>query len=337
MILIISEEKEKVTDDVLFYLLKNNVKFIRLNIQDLIDSFSIKFYSGKIKIFIELENKEVIDFDNILSIWYRRGGLNFSNDYSKMAKEDGIGDLLTVLYHHNHKSKEDVEKTFFSIITQTHYCLGNFNFNTLNKLHQAFIATKCGLKVADTIFSNNNTEVDTFFDDHSSHVITKSILERSMQFSFLGQEYSMPPMSTTKVSRDALKHKKFQISQFQKYQSKKYEIRTFVIENQIYSMAIFSQDNEQTKFDYRNYDYDNPNKYIAYKLPEHIEIKLLNFMKELGMNTGSADFIYTEDKEYIFLEINPAGQYDWLNKYCNYGIEQKIAQLLIEQQNKNGR
>ena len=48
----------------------------------------------------------------------------------------------------------------------------------------------------------------------------------------------------------------------------------------------------------------------------------------MGINTGSIDLIYSLSNEYVFLEVNPQGQFDWLSKNCNYYIEKDIAELL---------
>ena len=51
-------------------------------------------------------------------------------------------------------------------------------------------------------------------------------------------------------------------------------------------------------------------------------------MKHLGLNTGSIDMIVTPEREYVFLEVNPAGNIEMVSKNCNYPIEQEIANFL---------
>ena len=45
-------------------------------------------------------------------------------------------------------------------------------------------------------------------------------------------------------------------------------------------MAIFSQLDEKTKYDFRNYNHGKPNRNIPYKLPEDIKEKVLKYTKE---------------------------------------------------------
>jgi len=47
------------------------------------------------------------------------------------------------------------------------------------------------------------------------------------------------------------------------------------------------------------------------------------------MRSGSIDMILTPEDEYVFLEVNPVGQFQWVAEHCNYPINQKIAEYLI--------
>ena len=116
---------------------------------------------------------------------------------------------------------------------------------------------------------------------------------------------------------------------FQKYIDKQFEVRVFYLKGKLYSMAIFSQMNEKTKIDFRNYDYGNPNRTVPYQLPKSIEEKIKKILLYLKYDTCSIDIIYSTDNEYYFLEINPSGQFEWLSENCNYYIEKDIAKYLL--------
>ena len=83
-------------------------------------------------------------------------------------------------------------------------------------------------------------------------------------------------------------------------------------------MAIFSQADKQTSIDFRNYNYEKPTRRVPYKLPKKFEDKLREFMKLAYLNTGSIDIIRNEKNEYVFLEVNPVGQFGMVSKPCNY-------------------
>lgn len=52
-------------------------------------------------------------------------------------------------------------------------------------------------------------------------------------------------------------------------------------------------------------------------------------MKKMNLDTGSIDMIVTPELEYVFLEVNPVGQYDMVSVPCNYHLHSKIAKILI--------
>jgi len=118
-------------------------------------------------------------------------------------------------------------------------------------------------------------------------------------------------------------------SMLQEYLDKKIEIRTFYLKDRLYSMAIFSQSNHETQVDFRNYSEDKPNRFVPFILPDEIEIKLIKLMKRLNLNTGSIDLVLTSSNDYVFLEVNPTGQYSMIEGNCFYGLDEIIANELV--------
>jgi D-alanine-D-alanine ligase-like ATP-grasp enzyme len=95
-------------------------------------------------------------------------------------------------------------------------------------------------------------------------------------------------------------------------------------------MAIFSQQNEQTSIDFRKYSTERPNRCVPHQLPKEIEHKISTFMKAVRLNTGSIDMVVTPTLEYVFLEVNPIGQYGMTSFPCNYNLDFKIAEFLCK-------
>jgi D-alanine-D-alanine ligase-like ATP-grasp enzyme len=96
-------------------------------------------------------------------------------------------------------------------------------------------------------------------------------------------------------------------------------------------MAIFSQRNNRTSIDFRRYDEERPNHSVPFNLPADIKQKLRRFMREIDLDSGAIDMIYNNNGNYCFLEVNPVGQFGMISFPCNYKIEKKIAEILIQQ------
>ena len=111
---------------------------------------------------------------------------------------------------------------------------------------------------------------------------------------------------------------------------KDYEVRVFYLLGKLYSMAIFSQNDDQTKVDFRKYNSEKSNRNIPYKLPNEIEEKICKLMEHLNLNCASLDLIKDVNSEYILLEINVTGQFGMVDFPCNYGLHKKVAETLIK-------
>jgi len=232
-----------------------------------------------------------------------------------------LNNLYSNLFNQN-------DKTILNTINSSDFfnnLINKYADNNIDKLHILFLCRQIGIQIPDLIVSNDRNKVLKFIQKHKK-VITKSLKNAATLFNY--KENLIQLSSKTILIDEELFNKiadKFSLSLFQKYIDKKYEIRTFYLNGIFKSMAIFSQANEKTKIDFRNYDRENPNRLVPYKLPGELEKKLELLMNKLKINSGSIDIIYTPDKEYVFLEINPTGQFQWLSRHCNYNIEKEIA------------
>jgi ATP-GRASP peptide maturase of grasp-with-spasm system len=195
--------------------------------------------------------------------------------------------------------------------------ISGFFAPNVNKLFQLQIAKKVGLCIPDSyILSENHLEYGNF--------ITKSL---DNVFDFVKDKYSIINY-TNKINDSDLEKIKTQ-SFVQKCIDKKFEVRVFYLHGITYSMGIFSQRNEKTEIDFRHYDEDFPNRNPPIKLPKKLDKKIKNFMTTLNLECGSLDFIYNVAGEFVFLEVNPIGQFGMTSSPCNYYLERIIAKHLL--------
>ncbi|UKB84599.1 grasp-with-spasm system ATP-grasp peptide maturase [Chryseobacterium sp. MEBOG06] len=299
MILILSRNRETTTDEVIKWLSAMKKKFIRIHEDEL---FEIKIKDKRICI---ESYRNSFFIDDISSIWYRRGGLKFKRLHYRNSSID--------LYMHEHQNwlEDYVIKTLESkkhINTQS-----NRNINKLLVLEKA---KEQGLSVPIYFLAENTDDVVI------GKTITKSITGTAGVESF---ESSQLLMYTAAIKKK--EDSQFFISFFQEKIEKDYEIRSFYLNGKIWSIAIISQNDEQTKLDFRKYNNKRPNRNVRYNLPKDIDEKIHLLMQSLNLNCGSIDFI-KKGNEYYFLEINPIGQFLGISLVCNYSLEKEIADYL---------
>ena len=56
----------------------------------------------------------------------------------------------------------------------------------------------------------------------------------------------------------------------------------------------------------------------------------INMLNEFRLNFGAFDFIVDERGKWIFLEVNPNGQWLWLEKILDLSISYRIVDYLNE-------
>lgn len=118
---------------------------------------------------------------------------------------------------------------------------------------------------------------------------------------------------------------------FQPVIPKAYELRITVVGKKIFAAKIYSQDDVETALDWRRKPKlnDFAVKMEQTKLPVKAESKIFAFMKEIGLKFGCIDMIVTPEGEYIFLEINPNGQWYFVQLKTEVQIAKEIAKLLL--------
>ena len=52
-------------------------------------------------------------------------------------------------------------------------------------------------------------------------------------------------------------------------------------------------------------------------------------LEDLELKFGAFDFIVDEEDNWVFLEVNPNGQWQWLEEKLNLNISEKIVEYLV--------
>lgn len=74
----------------------------------------------------------------------------------------------------------------------------------------------------------------------------------------------------------------------------------------------------------------------AVELPDEITNGLLRLMRRLGLVYGAIDMRRTDDGRYVFLEVNPAGQWLFVEERTGLPIAQALASALCTMENGVG-
>ena len=111
-------------------------------------------------------------------------------------------------------------------------------------------------------------------------------------------------------------------------QTGKVELRITVVGKNVFAAEIHSQQKEATRHDWRRDALALEHR--NHPLPDDIKLKCIQLAKTFGLEFGAIDMILTPDGRYVFLEINPNGQWAWIEETTGLPISEALIELLCQ-------
>lgn len=108
---------------------------------------------------------------------------------------------------------------------------------------------------------------------------------------------------------------------------KQYDVRVTVVGSQLFATAIMSQEHEETTVDWRQGSRPDL-KHERIDLPREVKEKCLALMKRLNLRYGAIDLVCDQQGKLWFLEVNPNGQWAWIENLTGYPIAAAIVDEL---------
>ncbi len=304
----------------LLYLKKN---FTRINNGEVLEIQNVTITDNGIDFKLSHLTK-AIDLNQYKSYWYRRGNFRIHPMPQFMHRDAALNKAINQQLDRERKAIID----FLHQKLESRKHINSALRAEVNKLQTLTIANEIGLKIPNTYLLSRKEDLVEYLKINA--LITKGIQEGLTLEYQHGKENALYYCMTTEFKNDQLRliPENFSSTKFQNKIQKALELRVFIFNKKCFAMAIFSQNNPKTETDFRRYDRQKPNRNVPYQLPVEIEKKLHLLCKRLQLNSGSADLILDQQGQYIFLEINPVGQFGMVSHPCNYYLEKKIAYYL---------
>src|SRR5262249_32165030 len=120
---------------------------------------------------------------------------------------------------------------------------------------------------------------------------------------------------------------------FQQYVPAVYDLRVTIVGSSVFPAAIHSQDTAypvDCRIDIAHARID------PVELPVELEKQLLELTRRLGLVYGAVDLRLTPDGPYVFLEINPAGQFLYIEAATGQPIAAAMAAELVDRHRPRG-
>lgn len=317
MILVISENFEPATDKIMLWLASQGQAVVRINEDTPVLFEWLELRNGVLGFRICVDGVTFSSQD-VDSLIYRRGQIHW------LVKDRSIDKILgsEVLSYYNNELKS-ISDAIINVLCNTKPYFGEYKKRYANKLEYLQLAAQSGFTVPHTVIGTTAKEINQIAGD----IITKPI---SDVFATVVDNYEFRTLTTMLSDEDFMGNndESFFPSLVQERIDIRYEIRVFFYGHGIvHALAIKSSEQ-----DWRGHS--NNNKFLTFNLPTQVRGCIDNFIERSGLTTGSIDIIYSSDKKFYFLEVNPVGQFDFFYRYCNIDIEKEIVDKLISYKNE---
>jgi len=216
--------------------------------------------------------------------------------------------------------------SFFDLLCPSALWVNSLNTHRLEqcKPTQLVAAQRCGLRFPPTLISNDPGEILAFVKAaHNSRVVYKTF-NAFVPTSLLTEELL--------ADTDALR---WTPGIYQHYVEKSHELRVTVIGSRIFTVRINSQQTSRGTIDWREAQWKPRGAagdltFEPATLPRPIRAACRRLIRTLGLAYGAIDLIVTPGGEYVFLEVNPSGQFLWIDGEVGLPLLDAMSEMLIQ-------
>jgi hypothetical protein len=320
VILILTQSSDQHAERVMQMLAARSVEFVRFDPAEFPSHASLSLGygpTGTLRSFLRL-GETVVDLAQLQSVWSRRPQPPVAHT---QIQDPTLRDFVA---HDARTFVQDVWNALPCLWLPGHPAAIQ---RAQLKASQLGVAVEVGFELPPTLVTNSRKEFLEFYNDHNGHVVSKVI---GPAFDLTVGPTGFARYTEVVSKRDLGYAAAIELCPaiFQAYVPKRLELRITVVGEQVFPAEIHSQQTHHTRHDWRRYDLDNT-PHFPHDLPRDIEERCVSLVKRLELCYGAIDMILTPDGRYVFVEINPSGQYLWIETQTGLPISAAICDLLI--------
>lgn len=194
------------------------------------------------------------------------------------------------------------------------------------KIFQLNQAKILGLQTPESIITNNSLTAHKFLQQHQKSIIKP--ISNGLQV-VNNDIYSI---YTSEIKKDFFSlYKESELFEtpifLQEKIKNKSDIRVVIINKNIFTVRI--DKNDKSEVDWRKPEILKT--YSKINLPKKLSNLLIRLNKSFGLIYSAIDLIETPKGEFIFLEINPVGEWVWLESELDLNISETLLNEMLWQ------
>ena len=206
-------------------------------------------------------------------------------------------------------------------------------FRAESKLLQLKVAQDVGFLLPDTNITNNPDDARALYARTEGDAVTKLLGTLSQTMDASGD--FVYTTALTDEHMQGIDEVRLCPQIFQARVDKACELRCIVVGDACFVGAIDVAKSPRGATDWR---LSRPGEasWSPYELPADVQAKVAALMTALDLRYGAVDFIVTPAGEHVFLEVNPAGEWGWLERDLGLPIGAAIAAELLSGRSTEG-
>lgn len=300
MLLIVTNSQDATADYLASVLQARDVEFFRFDTDTCLSKTSLSFVAGKPLL---LHDGTPFSPRNFTDVWYRR---------PERLKHKAIA--------HSPEGKFTLDEWsealegFFAHIPKS--CWMNHpsaNAAASHKLEQLTSARGLGFLLPDTLVTQDANELRDFYARHQGKIITKPLARGYVE---RGEGEIDTLIYTNRVTPEHLAELD-DLSTcptlFQELVDKRSDVRLTVVDASIHAVEMLAEDESGSqRCDIRRNNMEDV-RYRTISLPVDISSKIHRLMRHYQLRFAAIDMVVSKAGDWVFLEVNPNGQWAWLD------------------------
>jgi glutathione synthase/RimK-type ligase-like ATP-grasp enzyme len=260
---------------------------------------------------------EVLDVSELTGAWHRR--LDIGADIPKAMPRNLRGPSI-----------EESRRTLFGLFASLPCLVVDPTKRLRHAEHkqlQLEVARRVGLDVPRTLVTNDAQAVRAFWEECSGRVIAKMMTGFAVVED--GRDHVVFTNALAEEDLGALDQLALCPMTFQERLDKALELRVTIVGERVFAASIDSGKLERSRVDWRRAGLELIADWKPCELPRDVERGLLALMDHFGLNYGAIDVIVTPEGRHVFLEVNPSGEFFWLDRDARLPISEALADVLL--------
>lgn len=197
-----------------------------------------------------------------------------------------------------------------------------------NKLRQLRVACEVGLTIPQTLVTNKPEQAQEFFHQVKGKMVAK--LLTPLSYNMKGSSNFLYTSAVKEEDLQDAHTLRYCPMVFQEQIPKSLELRVVFVNGNLFVGALDASVYAASTLDWRRANATDC-VWQPHELPTEVAVCLKAFMARFGLVFGAFDLIQTHKGEYVFLEVNPTGEWGMLERDLDYPISQAIADTLISE------